>query len=310
MAAMIVVVAGGTGFLGSRLVRVLRQGGHTVTVLTRSPRAAGEVSWPAQPGESGWERTIDGADAVVNLAGAGIADGRWTDRRKEVILESRTRATRALVEAIGRASRPPRVLLSGSAIGIYGTSGDQPLTEETPPGADFLASVCRRWEDEARAAAGITRVVLLRTGLVLSKDGGALPRMAMPFRLFAGGPIGSGRQFMSWIHLDDWVAMVDWALATEAVGGPLNLTAPEPVTNADFSRALGRAMQRPSALPAPPFALRLALGEMADALILGGQRVLPAKAAGLGFEFRYRAIDDALRAIYGAGSTLPDRAPR
>ena len=293
------MIAGGSGFLGMALADAWRAAGHQVAVLTRRPRREGDVAWSPDGGVQAWRAAIDGADAVVNLAGEGIADQRWTAARKRAILDSRVRATRAIVTAINAAVVKPGTLISGSAIGIYGDRGVEPLTEESPAGSDFLADVCRAWEAETAATAPSTRVVLLRTGVVLAKDAGALPQMALPFRFFAGGPVGSGRQYLSWIHLADWVAMVQWALATAAVTGPLNVTAPAPATNAAFARALGRALRRPAVLPAPSFALRLGLGEMADALLLGGQRVLPAKAQRLGFEFSYPALDDALGEIYG-----------
>jgi uncharacterized protein (TIGR01777 family) len=293
-----IVIAGGSGFLGSALVKSWRAERRRVVVLTRRPRHRDDVEWSAA--ESGsWTAALEGADAVVNLAGEGIADRRWTAARKAAILESRVRATRAIVSAIRAAQTPPRVLLNASAIGFYGVRGDEPATEETPPGADFLARVCREWEDQAIAAAAVTRVVMLRTGVVLARHGGALPQMARPFWFFAGGPLGTGRQYISWIHLADWVALVRWAQAASTVAGALNLTAPNPVTNADFSRALARALHRPALVRAPALALRAALGEMGEALLLGGQRVLPARAAGLGFEFRYPLLEPALRDIYG-----------
>lgn len=295
---MRILVAGGTGFLGSALVDALRADAHEVTVLTRRPRRKGDLAWSPDDGDVTWTKAVDDAAAVVNLAGEGIADRRWTDARKAAILSSRIHATRALVAAIKSARQPPATFISASAIGIYGAHGAAPLTEETPPGSDFLAGVCREWEARALDAAATTRVVLPRTGLVLAGNGGALPQLALPFRFFAGGPAGSGRQYMSWIHVDDWVAMVRWSLVTSTVSGPLNVTAPAPVTNAEFARTLGRTMGRPALLPAPAFALRLALGEMADALILGGQRVLPAKAQALGFQFRYPTLDAALHDIY------------
>jgi len=296
---MKIVVAGGSGFLGSRLVGAWRADGHRVLVLTRRPRGDNDIAWSPDSGSYQPPPALDGVDAVVNLAGEGIADKRWTDARKAAILESRVRATRTLVAAIKTARTPPAAFISSSAVGIYGTArGDQAITEESPPGSDFLAGVCLAWEAEAAAAAPLTRVVLLRTGIVLAKAAGALPQIALPFRFFAGGPVGSGRQYMSWIHLDDWVAMTRWALATPAATGPLNVTAPTPVTNAEFTRALGRAMRRPSFMRAPAVAVRLALGEMADALLLGGQRVLPAKAQRLGFEFSHATIDAALQEIY------------
>jgi hypothetical protein len=296
---MKVVVTGGTGFLGGRLVAALRSDGHDVLVLTRRPaRAPGELQWDASPSLGPWARAFEGAGAVVNLAGEPIAEGRWTAARKRVIRSSRVEATRAVVAAMGAAGATGAALLSGSAVGYYGTHRDTPLDESSPAGDDFLASVCREWEAEAIAATG-ARVVLLRTGFVVARDGGALPRLALPFHFLAGGPLGSGRQVMSWIHRDDWTAMVCWALANDHVRGPLNLTAPAPVTNGEMAAAVGRALHRPSFMPAPAFALRLVLGEMADALILNGQRVLPRVALTGGFAFQYESIDQALRAIYG-----------
>ena len=296
---MTIVVAGGTGFLGSALVDGLRAEGNRVLVLTRRPRREDDVRWSGDESDTSWVTTLSGATAVVNLAGEGIADKRWTPQRKAAIIDSRIRATRAIVTAIARVDRPPRALISSSAIGIYGADrGDEPVTEASPIGSDFLARTCRDWEAEAQPAAPIARLVLLRTGVVLAKEGGALPQMALPFRFFAGGRVGSGRQYLSWIHLADWTSMVRWALVTDNVAGPLNLTAPAPVTNSEFTHALGRAMHRPSIMPAPAFALRLALGEMADALLLGGQRVLPAKAERLGFAFKFPTLDAALREIY------------
>jgi uncharacterized protein (TIGR01777 family) len=302
---MTIVIAGGSGFLGTALAAAWRREGHRVIVLTRQPRRDGDVAWTPDGTDRGWTAVMAGTDAVVNLAGEGIADKRWTAARKTAILESRIRATRAIVTAIKAARPAPTTLISSSAVGIYGTRGDEPLTEDSAPGSDFLADVCGAWEAEATSVAPLTRVVLLRTGVVLAKDAGALPQMARPFRFFAGGPLGPGRQYLSWIHLADWTAMVQWALATPAVIGPLNLTAPVPVTNDEFTGALGRAMRRPATMRTPSFALRLALGEMADALLLGGQRVLPAKAQRLGFEFQYGTLEAALGHIYAATTLRP-----
>lgn len=293
---MRIVISGGSGFLGRALRGALRSAGHDVMVLTRRPVIEGDLLWGPDVPSGAWVAAVHAADAVINLAGEGIADRRWSAARKEAILRSRIVATRSLATAIREAVRPP-IFLSGSAIGVYGNRGDEILTERSAPGADFLAGVCTAWEDEARVAGDVTRVVLLRTGVVLARDGGALAQMALPFRFFAGGPIGSGRQYVSWIHRDDWVAMVTWAL-TAAVTGPLNLTAPNPARNVDFARALGRVLHRPSFLPAPSFAVRLAVGELADAAILGGQRVLPDAAMSGGFTFAYSSLDAALRAIY------------
>jgi uncharacterized protein len=294
-----IVITGGSGFLGSALASGWRAEGHRVLVLTRRPRQADDVGW--DPGADGdaWHPAVDGAEAVINLAGEGIGDRRWTPARKAALLDSRIHATRAIVRAITQSRTAPRVLISSSAVGIYGAGrGDEALTESSPPGNDFLSQICRQWEADAAPAADVTRLVLLRSGVVLAKDDGALPQMAMPFRLFAGGKAGSGRQYTSWIHLADWVSMVRWAVATDDVAGPLNATAPSPVTNAAFAQALGRAMRRPAVVPAPAFALRLILGEMADALLLGGQRVLPAKAERQGFVFRFPEIEAALGDIY------------
>lgn len=297
--AMKTVIAGGSGFLGRALSADLLRHGHDVQVLTRRPRGTHDLIWSPEPAPAAWMDVVDGADAVINLAGESL-DARWTTTQMRAIRTSRIAATSALVAAIRRADRPPAVFVSGSAIGIYGIRGDEPLTETSPLGSDFVAALCREWEARAMEASGISRVVLLRTGLVLSRDGGVLPRMARPFYFMAGGRLGSGRQYCSWIHLQDWSALVQWAIAHDAVMGALNLTAPNPVTNGEFARALGAALHRPAFLPAPAFALRLLLGKMADALVLGGQRVLPEKALSLGFPFAYERLDAALRAIYFA----------
>jgi uncharacterized protein (TIGR01777 family) len=296
---MRIVVAGGNGFLGGALVRAWRGEGHDVTVLTRRPKADDDVRWAPETGSGHWASVLDGSDAVVNLAGEGIADNRWTAARKAAILNSRVTSTRAMASAIRACATPPPVFISASAVGFYGTQGDDTFTEESAAGSDFLATVCRSWEREASTAVGVARVVLLRSGVVLAADGGALPRMALPFRFFVGGRLGSGRQYVSWIHLEDWVTMVRWALRSGDVNGPLNLTAPAPVTNADFTRALANAMHRPAVCPVPPIALRVMLGkEMANALLLGGQRVLPAKAQQLGYQFRFADVDSAFRNIF------------
>jgi uncharacterized protein (TIGR01777 family) len=297
---MDIVVAGGSGYLGGALVRRFRAQGHRVLVLTRQPSQPDHLGWPSQPASPEWHAAIGRATAVVNLAGEPLAGARWTAARKARIRDSRVVATTLLARAVAAAPHPP-VFISGSAIGVYGPRGDEPLTEESTPGSDFLAGVTLDWERAALEAAAATRVVLLRTGVVLSREGGALPQLALPFRLFVGGRIGSGAQYVSWVHRDDWVALVEWALAASAVSGPINATAPHPVTNAELAVALGRALRRPAFVPAPAFAVRLAVGEMADAALLNGQRVLPAKAQALGFRFTYPRIDAALAAIYATG---------
>ena len=285
------IIAGGSGFLGSALAASLRLDGHRVLVMSRHPKGRDEVPW-TDPS------VFDGADAVVNLAGEPLDAGRWTEARKATILESRVRTTQTLVKAMSSVTRRPGVLLNGSAVGIYGAHGAEALTEDSPPGSDYLASVSLEWEKAAMAAAWMTRVVLLRTGLVLDKTGGALPKLALPFKLFAGGRAGSGDQYWSWIHCDDWTRLVRWAIDNPEIKGPINLTAPSPVTNREFAGALAHALHRPALAPAPAFALRMMLGEMADAMILSGQRVLPATATRNGFEFRYPDLESALRQIY------------
>jgi uncharacterized protein (TIGR01777 family) len=302
---MKIVIAGGSGFLGRPLARSLAADGHDAVVLTRGhadAHASGQsrpVSWTPDGAVGAWACEVDGAGAVINLAGESIAAKRWTAAQKQRIVDSRVQATRSLVKAIRAARTPPPVLVSGSAVGYYGPLSDQPATEATAAGADFLANVCVQWEEEALAVAGDrTRVVRIRTGLVLERDGGALPQMLPPFWFGVGGPVGSGRQYWPWIHRDDWIALVRWAIQTPTVTGPLNATAPHPVTNADFARALGRAMHRPAVMPAPAFALRLMLGEMADALLLSGQNAVPAEALRKGFRFTFSELDAALTAIF------------
>jgi uncharacterized protein len=301
---MKIVIAGGTGFLGRPLAQALASKGHDLAILTRrysmSPDARGQfITWNPNGEVGPWAAALDRADAIVNLAGESIGERRWSDAQKRRILDSRVQATRSLALAIRASAHPPRVFISGSAVGYYGPLGDQVATEEHPAGSDFLANVCKQWETEAARVADTVRVACIRSGLVLEKDGGALPRMLLPFKLGAGGPLGSGRQYWPWIHRADWVSLVYWAIETPAAQGPFNATAPNPVTNSEFSRSLGRVMRRPAFMPTPAFALRIALGEMADALLLSGQRAVPAKAERLGFSFRYTQLEDALQAIFG-----------
>jgi uncharacterized protein (TIGR01777 family) len=295
---MKILIAGGTGFLGRPLAAALQTDGHGVVLLSRGSTGSRTVTWTPDGSAGPWASEVDGAGAVVNLAGESIGGRRWTAAQKQRILDSRVLATRSLVTAIQGAATPPPIFISGSAVGYYGPLGDAAVTEDAPAGADFLAGVCAQWEREAlRAGSGRTRVVCVRTGIVLEKDGGALPQMLPPFRFGAGGPVGSGRQYWPWIHRDDWIALVRWAISTTTVNGAINATAPTPVTNAEFARALGRAMHRPAFMPAPGFALKLLLGEMAEGLLLSGQRALPAKATRLGFQFKYATVDAALQAI-------------
>ena len=301
---MRIVIAGGSGMLGRALAARLTGGGHEVVALSRRGGTASknyrEVRWTPDGSTGPWAAELEGATAVVNLAGAGIADKRWTASRKAELRASRIDSTHSLVAALTAASNRPSVFVQGSAIGYYGASlNDRPLDERAPAGHDFLSTLASEWEATAQPISGLgCRLVVVRTGIVLASEGGALPPMAMPFRFFAGGPMGTGRQYMSWVACDDWVSLVVWAITTPAISGPLNVTAPAPVTNAEFAAAIGRALRRPSWLPAPGFALRLALGEMATPMLLEGQRVMPARATAAGFAFSYFDLDDALAHIF------------
>ena len=300
---MNVVVAGGSGFIGSALVPRLRGEGHDVVVLTRAPapdaapaEGAVRVSWDgAAQGE--WSQFVSRADAVINLAGESIGDGRWTPSRKRRIVESRLNATRALLEAIRTGGRKPSVLINSSAVGFYGPVDSGDVTEEHPAGTGFLADLCVRWEQEAMAAGELAcRVVILRTGVVLGEKGGALRRMLLPFRLYAGGPVGSGKQWFPWVHVDDVAGAILFALGNPSLGGPVNVVAPGCVTMKEFCAALGAALSRPSWLPVPAFPLRAALGEMAG-MILTGQRAVPSQLLRSGYQFRYPLVLPALASV-------------
>jgi len=306
---MRVVVAGATGFVGARLVEALSRRGDEVVLLTRNPegRAAKQLAglpkvraegWTAGPGGD-WAGLVDGADAVVNLAGEPVVGHRWSGEQKRRILESRLRSTRGMVEAIREAKQRPRVFVNASAIGFYGAHEDEELDENARAGADFLADVCDAWEAEARKAAPLTRAVQLRIGIVLGEEGGSLAEMVRPFKLGAGGPIGSGRQWVSWIHRDDLVSLILYAIDHDTLSGPVNATAPTPVRNADLAREIGRVLHRPSWLPVPEIALRVALGEVAGMLVRG-QRVVPKKALAAGFRFAHADLRPALEGILRA----------
>lgn len=297
---MKLVVAGGTGFIGSTLCTQLLQRGHSLTVLTRSSPATmhpPNQKWLAwRPGLSGaWEEAIDGADGVVNLSGEPIAAKRWTERQKERIRSSRIETTRALVSAISKAKVRPKFLVNASATGYYGPRGDERLTEEAGPGKDFLARTCIEWEEEAtRAESYGLRVVRLRTGIALGRGGGALEKMVPPFKFFIGGPLGTGKQWMSWIHMEDEVGLILFSVEKSEAYGAINAVAPNPVTMKEFCKVLGQVLHRPSWAPVPAFALRLLLGEMAD-MLLTGQRVLPAQAQRLGYNFKHPTLRGALQ---------------
>lgn len=303
---MRVIVAGGTGFIGRHLCEVLARRGDTVVVLTRGESVATEelpanltaVRWdPAQP--AGLEATLEGADAVINLCGAPIAAKRWSGARKKELEQSRVEPTRALVEAMGRCQKKPGVFVSSSAIGYYGNQGDTELVEEALPGTDFLAHLAIQWEDAAKPAEALgIRLVLLRIGVVLAAHGGAMAEMLPPFNAFVGGPLGPGTQWFPWVHMKDVSGMIVYALGNIGVRGPVNCTAPQPVRNEDFSRALARWMGRPCLFRVPVAALRLLWGESAD-LLLGSTRVLPKAAIDRGYFFRFAWVDDALKDIVG-----------
>jgi uncharacterized protein (TIGR01777 family) len=310
-----VTVTGATGLIGPALVAGLREQGAEVTVLSRDPQRASALlnsslaPVQAPPVEAiGWdplsepapERALHARDAILHLAGESVAQ-RWSSAARRAIRDSRVSGTRNLLAGLARVERPPRTLVSSSAVGYYGAHGEEPLDEDAPPGVDFLADVCKTWEAEAaRASALGARVVLVRTGVVLDRRGGALAKMLVPFRLGVGGPVASGRQYISWIHVEDQIGMMLAALADERWSGPINATAPQPVCNRDFSRALGRVLRRPALLPVPGAALRLRYGRMAD-ILTHGARVVPAKALVLGYRFSHPELEPALRSVLGAG---------
>lgn len=298
---MKILITGSTGLVGTALTQDLQRAGHTVCRLVRpgtAPNASQgfDVNWNPATGELGGAAV--GADAVVNLAGASIADKRWTPQRKHLLRSSRIDTTRALVQALAKMSARPSVLISASATGIYGNRGGVTLTEASEPGTDFLSEIAREWESEALKAEVLgIRVVRARFGIILSKQGGALPQMMRPFQFFVGGKIGPGKQWMSWITLDDVVAILRLALENANLSGPLNVVSPQPVTNADFTKILAAALHRPALFPAPAFALRLLLGELADALLLSSQRVLPAQLLKLNHQFLHPDLAAALATI-------------
>lgn len=297
---MRLVVTGATGFIGTALCAGLVQQGHALTLFTRGTPGAntGTKRWLHwTPGTlRDWDAALDGVDGVINLAGEPIAAKKWTSVQRRRIEKSRVDATHSLVQACAKARQKPRFLINASAVGYYGPRGDEIVTEATPPGADFLSLLCQAWEEEAQKAEELgMRVVRLRTGIVLGPGGGALVKMAEPFKFFLGGPLGSGKQWMSWIQLEDLVRLFLTAIENPAVHGPVNATAPNPVQNKEFSRTLGKVIKRPSWAPVPAFVLKLALGEMAQ-MLLTGQRVVPAAAENFGFAFRYANLREALEA--------------
>ena len=305
---MRVLITGGSGLIGRAVAPRLVAAGHSVVLLTRRPDRLGGlgegITAEAWDGRTtlGWGPLVDGDSAILNLAGENLAAGRWTEGRKRRILESRVDSTRAVAEAVQKARVKPKVLLQASAVGFYGPLGDAEVDESASAGDDFLARVCVAWEKASDPVAEAdVRRVLLRTGVVLSADGGALPKMARPFRWFVGGPLGSGRQGVPWIHLEDAARAIVFLMEREQASGPFNLTAPNPVDNRQLSRALGAVLARPSFLPAPAFALRLLLGEMAD-LLLTGQKAVPAALEDAGFRFGFPELEGALADLFSMRS--------
>lgn len=301
---MRILITGGTGNIGDRLVDHLISHGHALTIVSRQPYKPAHlpakltfVQWDGRTA-AGWGRYLAEADAVIHLAAANLSDARWTDERKKVIKSSRVESGRAVVEAFEAAEKKPGVLIQASAVGYYGTHDDErALTEESDPGSDFLADVCREWEasTEPVEKMGVRRVII-RMGVVLDPQGGALPKMMMPFRFFGGGPVGSGNQWMSWVHYLDTVEAICFLIKNEAARGPFNLTAPNPVRNSEFAKTLGKQLKRPSLIPAPAFVLERIYGEMAT-VVLEGQRVLPKRLQELGYSFKFPELDAALLSL-------------
>jgi uncharacterized protein (TIGR01777 family) len=309
---MRVIIAGATGFIGRALCRELR-GDYELVALTRDARRAAAivkecakiVEWDART-TSGWAGQVEGAFAVINLAGENLAAGRWTPSMKMSILQSRTNSANAIVDAIEGARNKPRVVIQASAVGYYGSRGDETLAEDSPPGDNFLAEVCRKTESiAARAGRQNVRCVQLRTGIVLGREGGVLPRLMRPFRFFLGGRVGSGNQWVSWISLADDVQAIRFLMENQGQQGPFNVASPNPVTMRQFSRELGRALRRPAWGVLPGFAARLAFGEMADEVLLASQQAIPKRLLEAGFEFRYADLKTALEAIIRGDDNEP-----
>lgn len=298
---MRVLITGGTGAIGRRLIDLLLKEGHTVSVVSRRvlkpaqlPATVTFLQWDGKTSK-GWGDHLEAVDVVVNLAGAGVADERWTDKRKQLILNSRIDAGQAVVEAFEAVDNKPRVLIQSSAVGYYGSDQEKAFTETDGPGDGFLADVCVKWEavTDPIETMGIRRVII-RTGIVLDPAAGALPQMVLPFRFFAGGPLGNGQQWLPWIHYADEVEAIKFLIENETASGPVNLSAPNPVRNKELAQAIGQVLHRPAVMPAPSFALQLMLGEMSQA-VLEGQKVLPAALQKLGYQFKYAHIEPALK---------------
>ncbi len=300
---MRIIITGGKGLIGGALAANLANDGHEVILLSRAPERTTSLPsgvraerWDGRTA-AGWGTLAEGADAIVNLAGEGIASGRWTEERKRRIRESRVNAGQAVVDAVKAAARKPGVVIQSSAVGYYGVHGDEEITESAPAGNDYLAQVAVAWENSTAPVETLgVRRAIIRTGVVLSNKGGALPQMLLPFKLFAGGPLGNGKQWLPWIHIADEVGAIRFLIENRQARGAFNLCAPNPLTNAEFGRVVGRVMGRPAFMPTPAFALRLVFGEMATVL-LDGQRQVPKRLIELGFAFRFPSAEAALRDI-------------
>jgi uncharacterized protein (TIGR01777 family) len=298
---MRIIISGGSGAIGRALTESLATDGHDVIILSRSPervkrlpKSARAELWDGQSA-SGWGHLVEGSQAIINLAGENLAEGRWTEERKRRIRQSRLKAGQAINEAIEAAQQKPAVVIQSSAVGYYGPHQDEMVTEDTPAGDDFLAQLCVDWEASTAPveALGIRRPII-RSGVVLTEDSGALPRMALPFKMFVGGPLGSGRQWFPWLHMNDEIAAIRFLLDHEQATGPFNLTSPNPLTNAQFSKVLGRVLNRPAFWPIPAISLQLLFGELSSTL-LEGQRVIPKRLQEMGFTFQYPQAEAALR---------------
>lgn len=292
---MKILITGASGLIGRELRKSLEKKGHELLLAgRRSPEKPNQIKWTAEEGFSEPER-LEGLDAVIHLAGESISGIRWTEEKKKAIRDSRVNGTRSVVDTLAKLDTKPKVFISGSAIGIYGNRGDEIMTESEPPGDNFLADVCKAWEAESLRAERLgIRTVLLRTGIVLSKEGGALGTMLTPFKLGVGGVVGSGKQWMSWISLADEIAVINFVLENESVSGPINLVSPNPVTNEEFTKTLGEIIHRPTILPLPKFAVKMVFGEMGDALLLDSTRAVPKRLQDLGYQFEFTDLRSAL----------------
>jgi len=296
---MKILISGASGLVGTHLIPTLKAKGHEVYKLVRkTPKGSDEIQWDAEKGFSETEQAkLENFDAVVHLAGDNVASENWSDEKKRKIKDSRVVGTRVLVDALKQAKNPPKIFVSAAAVGFYGDRKDEVLTEDSAPGEGFLTDVCTAWEDEIKKAEEFARVVFLRIGVVLAKDGGALEKMVTPFKFGVGGTVGSGKQWMSWIALDDLIKIIHFSLENENLRGAVNAVAPNPVTNEEFTKTLGKVLHRPTVLPVPAFAIKLLFGEMGETLLLQGTRVLPKKLADANFDFQFTNLEEAMKDV-------------